>query len=73
MFYFTQKTGSERVIKRNSEIKKMRDENVKLTSLVRQCEERINELFDAKEKEAQERKRADRLSNQLFGKILKMA
>jgi hypothetical protein len=73
MFYFTQKTGSERVIKRNSEIKKMRDENVKLTSLVRQCEERINELFDAKEKEAQERKRADRLSNQLFGKIFKMA
>jgi len=66
MYKSQQRIGSERVMKRNAEIKKLRDENEKLTSLVRKCEERINQLFDAKEKEKHERMRADRLADQLF-------
>ena len=68
MYKSQQRIGSERVLKRNAEIKKLRDENEKLTSLVRKSEERINQLFDAKEKEKQERMRADRLADQLFGR-----
>ena len=37
MYKSQQRTGNERVLKRNSEIKKLRDENEKLTSLVRKC------------------------------------
>ena len=69
MYKSQQRIGSERVMKRNAEIKKLRDENEKLTSLVRKSEERINQLFDAKEKEKHERMRADRLADQLFGKF----
>lgn len=68
MYKSQQRIGSERVLKRNAEIKKLREENEKLTSLVRKCEERINQLFDATEKEKQERMRADRLADQLFGR-----
>jgi len=66
MYKSQQRTGNERVLKRNSEIKKLRDENEKLTSLVRKCEERINQLHDTKAKEREERLRADRLADQLF-------
>ena len=61
-----QRIGVERITKRNDEIKKIRGENEKLTSLIRTCEERINTLFDAKEQEKRERMRADKLSEQLF-------
>ena len=45
----------------------MRNENEKLTSLLRKCEERINQLFDVKEREEKEKKRANKLADQLFG------
>jgi len=61
-----QRIGNERVLKRNGEIKKLRDENEKMTSLLRKCEERIDQLHDSKQKEKQERMRADRLADQLF-------
>ena len=44
----------------------MRNENEKLTSLLRKCEERINQLFDVKEREEKEKKRANKLADQLF-------
>merc|ERR1712168_615474 len=48
MYQNQQRIGSERVQKRNTEIKNLRNENEKLTSLLRKCEERINQLFEDK-------------------------
>merc|ERR1712133_361632 len=48
MYQNQQRISSERVQKRNTEIKNLRNENEKLTSLLRKCEERINQLFDHK-------------------------
>ena len=56
--------------KRNAEIKTLREENEKLVTLVRQCEERINKLHDVKQREIKERQRADRLADQLFGILI---
>jgi len=61
-----QRKGAERLVKRNDEIKKLRDENEKLSSILRQCETRIHKLQDAREKEKAEQMRADRLAQQLF-------
>ena len=55
-----------RVQKRNTEIKTLRSENEKLSSLLRKCEERINQLFDVKEREQAEKQRANKLAEQLF-------
>merc|ERR1712212_397908 len=51
MYQNQQRISSERVQKRNTEIKNLRNENEKLTSLLRKCEERINQLFEVKEAE----------------------
>ena len=61
------RVATDRVNKRNAEIKTLREENEKLVTLVRQCEERINKLHDVKQREIKERQRADRLADQLFG------
>jgi hypothetical protein len=61
------RVASDRVNKRNAEIKTLREDNEKLVTLVRQCEERINKLHDVKQREIKERQRADRLADQLFG------
>merc|ERR1712212_373099 len=66
MYQNQQRISSERVQKRNTEIKNLRNENEKLTSLLRRCEERINQLFDVKEREEKEKKRANKLADQLF-------
>jgi len=66
MYQNQQRISSERVQKRNTEIKNLRNENEKLTSLLRKCEERINQLFDVKEREEKEKKRANKLADQLF-------
>merc|ERR1711970_1434902 len=64
MYQNQQRISPERVQKRNTEIKNLRNENEKLTSLLRKCEERINQLFDVKERK--EKKRANKLADQLF-------
>merc|ERR1712173_1659 len=66
MYKSQQRIGSERLIKRNEEIKKLENENQKLNLLLKKSEERINQLLDSKEKEKIERIRADKLANQLF-------
>jgi len=66
MYTNQQRISQERVQKRNTEIKNLRNENEKLTSLLRKCEERINQLFDVKEREEKEKKRANKLADQLF-------
>ena len=70
MYKSQQRIGSERLIKRNEEIKKLENENQKLNLILKKSEERINQLLDSKEKEKIERIRADKLANQLFGKFL---
>jgi len=66
MYQNQQRVGQERVQKRNTEIKSLRSENEKLSSLLRKCEERINQLFDVKEREQAEKQRANKLADQLF-------
>merc|ERR1712123_301137 len=66
MYQNQQRIGQERVQKRNTEIKSLRSENEKLSSLLRKCEERINQLFDVKEREQAEKQRANKLADQLF-------
>jgi len=66
MYKSQQRVATDRVNKRNAEIKTLREENEKLVTLVRQCEERINKLHDVKQREIKERQRADRLADQLF-------
>lgn len=61
-----ERVSQDRVQKRNTEIKQLRSENEKLTNLLRKCEERINQLFDIKEREQMEKKRANKLADQLF-------